>query len=353
MQAAFGSPIGRETAADVANFATGGSSPLSTRSPRSDEVRPRRHRVTGRGPRTRPRSPRPRASRSPPSGDATARGRSRWRPSTARRRSQRHRRVPRRGGRCRVLRCRRTSRRRSRPGPPRAGKHLLLEKPVALSGRGRRRPGRRGRRRRRGVGRVLHAPVQHRDPRLAHRRARPRRLVRRRLVRRRRGLARRRHCSRAARSTRRGGGRRAACGTSGRTCSRCCGPASARSRRCTAVAGGEDVTHLVLAHESGASSTATVTLSAPAAASGNNLYVWGEAGRSVMPRHARRPGGRAAHRGRGTLACAAAGERAPAATSASAGTWSGCSPPPRPSCLIGSAPMVADISTSRFRPADI
>ena len=50
-----------------------------------------------------------------------------------------------------------------------------------------------------------------------------------------------------------------------------------------AVAGAADVTHLVLQHESGASSTATVTLSAPAAASGNNLFVWGEAGRSVMP----------------------------------------------------------------------
>jgi hypothetical protein len=49
------------------------------------------------------------------------------------------------------------------------------------------------------------------------------------------------------------------------------------------VAGAADVTHLVLRHESGASSTATVTLSAPAAASGNNLFVWGEAGRSVMP----------------------------------------------------------------------
>jgi predicted dehydrogenase len=50
-----------------------------------------------------------------------------------------------------------------------------------------------------------------------------------------------------------------------------------------AVPGADDVTHLVLRHESGATSTATVTLSAPAAASGNNLFVWGEAGRSVMP----------------------------------------------------------------------
>ena len=39
----------------------------------------------------------------------------------------------------------------------------------------------------------------------------------------------------------------------------------------------------MLTHESGASSTATVTLSAPPAASATNLYVWGEAGRSIMP----------------------------------------------------------------------
>ena len=59
----------------------------------------------------------------------------------------------------------------------------------------------------------------------------------------------------------------------------CLGPVTSVS----AVAGTADVTHLVLGHESGASSTATVTLSAPAVASGNNLFVWGEAGRSVMP----------------------------------------------------------------------
>ena len=59
----------------------------------------------------------------------------------------------------------------------------------------------------------------------------------------------------------------------------CLGPVTSVS----AVAGTADVTHLVLGHESGASSTATVTLSAPPAASGNNLFVWGEAGRSVMP----------------------------------------------------------------------
>jgi predicted dehydrogenase len=51
----------------------------------------------------------------------------------------------------------------------------------------------------------------------------------------------------------------------------------------TAVRGAGDLTHLVLTHEGGASSTATVTLGAPPAASATNLYVWGEAGRSIMP----------------------------------------------------------------------
>jgi len=59
----------------------------------------------------------------------------------------------------------------------------------------------------------------------------------------------------------------------------CLGPMSS----VIAVAGGADVTHLVFRHESGVSSMASVTLSAPAAAAGNSLFVWGEAGRSVMP----------------------------------------------------------------------
>jgi predicted dehydrogenase len=59
----------------------------------------------------------------------------------------------------------------------------------------------------------------------------------------------------------------------------CLGPVTS----VTALPGADDVTHLVLRHEGGATSTATVTLSAPPAASGNNLFVWGEAGRSVMP----------------------------------------------------------------------
>jgi predicted dehydrogenase len=59
----------------------------------------------------------------------------------------------------------------------------------------------------------------------------------------------------------------------------CLGPVTS----VTAVPGGGDVTHLVFGHESGASSVATVTLSAPEPAAGTSLFVWGEAGRSVMP----------------------------------------------------------------------
>jgi predicted dehydrogenase len=50
-----------------------------------------------------------------------------------------------------------------------------------------------------------------------------------------------------------------------------------------ATAGARDLSHLVLTHESGATSTATVTLTAPPAAATRSLYVWGEAGRSIMP----------------------------------------------------------------------
>lgn len=59
----------------------------------------------------------------------------------------------------------------------------------------------------------------------------------------------------------------------------CLGPVVSVS----ATPGGRDVTHMAFRHESGASSTATVTLTAPPAAVGTNLFVWGEAGRSVMP----------------------------------------------------------------------
>ena len=50
-----------------------------------------------------------------------------------------------------------------------------------------------------------------------------------------------------------------------------------------ADAGPADVSHLVLHHESGASSTVTVTLSAPEAAAGFGLYLWGATGRITAP----------------------------------------------------------------------
>jgi predicted dehydrogenase len=59
----------------------------------------------------------------------------------------------------------------------------------------------------------------------------------------------------------------------------CLGPVTA----VTAVPGKADVTHLVLRHESGVTSTATMTISAPEAAAGTTVFVWGEAGRSIMP----------------------------------------------------------------------
>lgn len=51
----------------------------------------------------------------------------------------------------------------------------------------------------------------------------------------------------------------------------------------TADVGRGDLTHLVLHHRGGATSTVTVTLGAPEKADGFDLQVWGERGRSVMP----------------------------------------------------------------------
>jgi predicted dehydrogenase len=51
----------------------------------------------------------------------------------------------------------------------------------------------------------------------------------------------------------------------------------------TADSGRGDITHLVLHHQGGATSTVTVTLGAPEAADGFDLRVWGERGRSAMP----------------------------------------------------------------------
>jgi predicted dehydrogenase len=59
----------------------------------------------------------------------------------------------------------------------------------------------------------------------------------------------------------------------------CLGPVT----EVTAVAGKSDVTHLVLRHETGVTSTVTTTQSAPEAAAGVTMFVWGAAGRSVMP----------------------------------------------------------------------
>ncbi len=57
----------------------------------------------------------------------------------------------------------------------------------------------------------------------------------------------------------------------------------------TADAGRHDVSHLVLHHQSGVTSTVTVTLSAPPAAEGFEVYLWGEAGRSALPTVGRDP----------------------------------------------------------------
>lgn len=51
----------------------------------------------------------------------------------------------------------------------------------------------------------------------------------------------------------------------------------------TAVPGTGDLTCLVLRHASGATSTTMVTLSAPEAAAGCSLWLWGERGRSTAP----------------------------------------------------------------------
>jgi predicted dehydrogenase len=60
-------------------------------------------------------------------------------------------------------------------------------------------------------------------------------------------------------------------------------------RSVTARAGRADITHLVLGHENGATSTATVTLSAPSSAAFADLYLWGPAGRSAAPVETEQP----------------------------------------------------------------
>jgi predicted dehydrogenase len=51
----------------------------------------------------------------------------------------------------------------------------------------------------------------------------------------------------------------------------------------TADAGLADVTHLVLHHQGGTTSTTTITLSAAEAAAGFEAYLWGDSGRSAAP----------------------------------------------------------------------
>lgn len=68
----------------------------------------------------------------------------------------------------------------------------------------------------------------------------------------------------------------------------CLGPVVA----VTADAGRADVAHLILHHADGATSTVTVSLSAPAAAAGGfDLVLWGEAGRSKLPSEPSEPAG--------------------------------------------------------------
>jgi predicted dehydrogenase len=57
----------------------------------------------------------------------------------------------------------------------------------------------------------------------------------------------------------------------------------------TAQAGPADVTQLILRHEPGATSTVTVTLNAPQSAAFADLFVWGEAGRSAAPLETEQP----------------------------------------------------------------
>jgi predicted dehydrogenase len=60
-------------------------------------------------------------------------------------------------------------------------------------------------------------------------------------------------------------------------------------RSVTAQAGLADVTNLILRHESGATSTATMTLSAPESAALTDLFLWGQAGRTSAPAQASDP----------------------------------------------------------------
>ena len=60
-------------------------------------------------------------------------------------------------------------------------------------------------------------------------------------------------------------------------------------RRVSADAGAGDLAHLVLHHEGGATSTVTVTVGAPEAADGFSGFLWGLAGRTPLPGETLRP----------------------------------------------------------------
>ncbi len=61
--------------------------------------------------------------------------------------------------------------------------------------------------------------------------------------------------------------------------SECLGPVLAVTADC----GQRDIVHLVLHHDSGVTSTATLTMTAPPAAAGFDLSLWGPAGQSAIP----------------------------------------------------------------------
>ncbi len=60
-------------------------------------------------------------------------------------------------------------------------------------------------------------------------------------------------------------------------------------RSVTARSGLADVTHLILQHQTGVTSTVTVTLDATEGAQFADLYLWGQAGRSVAPMETDQP----------------------------------------------------------------
>jgi predicted dehydrogenase len=60
-------------------------------------------------------------------------------------------------------------------------------------------------------------------------------------------------------------------------------PPLGRVAEVAAVAGAGDLVHLVFGHESGATSTASTTLRAPAAAAGMEVGLWGPAGVATLP----------------------------------------------------------------------